>query len=167
MANAAKLHQLKSAAQFWGEGGQRWADALAVRLYPEELADGLALYQSNTLTTTTTAVKASAGRLYGVHIEPATGSGTSGTSGTGGSGVLQLYNAESAGSTLVQGTGTGLALLKDVVWFVTGMARSVLYDPGVVDSTSLYGSGISAAVATTAAGSTAVATLPAVTIVYA
>ena len=163
MANATVLHQLKASAQFMGPDAQKVVDRIARAITSgDEQADGLTVFRSNTLTTTATNVKASAGRLYAVIIEPA----ATAASGTGGSGVLQLYNAAS-GTNLVPGAGTASTLQMEAIKFVTGMIRCVTYDPAAIDSTELYSSGITAVVATTAFGATAVAALPKVTIVYA
>jgi hypothetical protein len=162
MANVTALHQLRAAAQYQSEGAQRFVNALTSRLYAERLADGFTFAKSNAYTTTATAIKASAAHLYGVIIEPATTAAT----GTGGTGFLQIYNAATI-TDLVPGGGTAVTLTMDVIKFVTAMTRAVLYDPGVVDNTSLYSSGICVVVATTPAGSTAVASLPTVTICYA
>jgi hypothetical protein len=166
MANASTLHQLRAAAQYQGEGAQRFVSALSSRLYAERLGDGFTFAKSNAYTTTATAIKASAAHLYGVIIEPATGTAPSGTTGTGGNGYLQIYNAATI-TDLVPGGGTAITLTRDVLKFLTAMTRCVLFDPGIVDNTSLYDSGICIVVATTPAGSTAVATLPTVTICYA
>lgn len=160
MANASALYQLEVASQYQGEGAQRFVRALSSRLYAERLGDGFTFAKSNAYTNTGSVIKSSAGRLYGLIIEPATTAAT----GTGGTGFVQLFNAESLSGPWAAG---GVTFMKDVVGFVTAMTRTVLYDPGVVDNTSLYGSGISLAVCTTASGSTAVASLPTVTVCYA
>lgn len=160
MANVTKLHQLRAAAQYAGEGVQRFCDSLAVRLYAEELADGFTFARSNAWTTTGAVIKASAGRVYGLIIEPATTAAT----GTGGTGFVHLYNAESLnGPWAVGGTGFFAGAIK----FVTGFTQTILFDPATVDNSALFNSGISVAVATTHSGSTAVASLPTVTICYA
>lgn len=162
MANATVLHQLKASGQYVGEAGQRVLDRItAAVVQADRIGDSLAVYRSNTLTTTTANVKSSAGKLYVALIEPA----TTAASGTGGTGFLQLYNAGSA-TNLVPGGGTATTLAMDCIKFVTGMTRAITCDPAAVDNSDLYNSGISAAVATTQTGTTAVAALPKITLVY-
>lgn len=160
MANVTTLHQLKASAQYMGEGMQRVVDRIARALLAgDERADGLSVYRSNTVTTTGAVVKASAGKLYAAIIEPATTAAT----GTGGTGFLHLYNAESLNGPWAAG---GTTFMHDAIRFVTGMTRAVTFDPAAVDNTDLYNSGISVAVCTTHSGSTAVASLPKLTLVY-
>lgn len=161
MANASTIHQLRAAAQYQGEGAQRLVEFLVSTLGPTKAGDGLTFAKSNAYTTTATAIKASAGRLHGVIIEPS----STGTTGTGGTGFLQMYNAATI-DNLVPGGGTAVTLTMDVLKFVTGWTQAVLFDPGSVDNTSLYSSGISIVVATTPAGSVAVASLPTITVIY-
>lgn len=162
MSNAATIHQLRTASQFQGEGATRFAYSIVERLGPAvKLSDGLLLYKSNAVTTTGAAVKASAGNLHGVIIEPAATAAT----GTGGTGYLTTYNAATV-TGMVQGGVTAGILAMEAIKFVTGMTRAVLFDPPSVDNTSLYNSGISVYVATTPVGTTAVAALPTLTVVY-
>ena len=63
--------------------------------------------------------------------------------------------------------GTAVALTMAAIKFVTGFTQCIAFDPAAVDNSALYTSGISIVVATTPAGSTAVASLPTVTIIYA
>lgn len=161
MANASTIHQLRAAAQYQGEGAQRLVDFLVSTLGATKAGDGLTFAKSNAYTTTATAIKASAGRLHGVIIEPS----STGTSGTGGTGFLQIYNSATI-ADLVPGGGTAATLTMGLVKFVTGMTQAVLFDPGSVDNTVLYSSGISIVVATTPTGTTAVASLPTVTVIY-
>lgn len=164
MSNAATLHQLRAAAQYQGEGAQRLVNALGSRLYNESISDGLTFAKSNAYTTTATVIKSSAAHFYGIIIEPQ----TTAASGTGGTGYLQCYNAESAtGTSLLAGGVNALLLQMDTFKFVTAFTRAILMDPGTVDNSSLYNSGLSVIVATTGTGSTAVAALPTVTIIYA
>jgi hypothetical protein len=162
MANAPKLHQLKAAAQYSGEAVQRFVDSLAARLGPDKANDALDFARSNAITTTGTAIKASAGRLYGLIIEPAATAAT----GTGGTGYVTTYNAATV-TGMVQGGVTAGLLAMEAIKFVTGMTRCIAFDPAQVDNTSLYNSGISVYVATTPVGTTAVASLPTVTGIYA
>jgi len=162
MANATVLHHLKASAQYMGEAGQRFMDNLARRIVAgDEIADGVTAYRSDAITTTAVAIKASAGKLYGVVIEPAATAAT----GTGGTGFLQIYNSATI-ADLVPGGGTAVTLTVATIKFVTGMIRCVAFDPAAVDGTNLFTSGICVVVATTPAGSTAVASLPRVTLVY-
>jgi hypothetical protein len=163
MANATVLHHLKASAQYKGEAVQRVVDRIARALLAvDEQSDGLAVYQSNAITTTGAAVKASAGKVYAVIIEP----DATGATGTGGTWFVQLYNAASV-TNLVPGAGTALTQNMGAIKFVTGMTRCVTFDPAEVGNTALFSSGISFIVATAYNGSTAVASLPRVTIVYA
>lgn len=162
MANATVLHHLKASAQYKGEAAQRVVDRIARAIVPgDEQADGLAVYQSNAVTTTAVAVKASAGKLYAVIIEP----DATGASGTGGTGVLHLYNSATV-ANLVPGGGTATDLLMASVKFVTGMIRCLTFDPAEVAGTALFSSGLCIHVSTRLGGATAVASLPRVTIVY-
>ena len=162
MANATVLHHLKASAQYKGEAAQRVVDRIARAITGgDEQADGLAVYQSNAVTTTAVAVKASAGNLYAVIIEP----DATGASGTGGTGVLHIYNSATV-ANLVPGAGTASDLLMETVKFVTGMTRCVTFDPASVTNTALYSSGICVHVSTRIGGATAVASLPRVTLVY-
>lgn len=162
MANATVLHHLKASAQYMGESGQKVVDRIARALTQgDEQADGLAVYRSNAVTTTAVAVKASAGNLYAVIIEP----DATGATGTGGTGVLHLYNSATV-ANLVPGGGTATDLFMGAIKFVTGMIRCVTFDPATVDGTTLFNSGICIHVSTRLGGATAVASLPRVTLVY-
>lgn len=126
----------------------------------EMASDGLTLSINGALSTTVTAVKASAGKVYMVIVESGTailGTATAASNPA----YVQLFNVAAGGVTL----GTTSPDL--VVKCPANGCAVARYDNG--GDATLFGTAISVAAATTGKGNTALATadLPNVTIKYA
>lgn len=154
MANVVQLANLKNAIPILGPGYAAFLEGLARNLPPElKVSDGLAYYYSNALTTTAVAIKASAGKVYGVYLQSA-----------GAIAYVSLWNV-AQGSVTVGTTSQQFAL---GVTATSGHDNYALMSGASGNGTSpLWNTAITAAVATTVTGSSAVATLPTVVIAYA
>lgn len=152
MANVVQLANLKNQIPYYGDGLAQFLEALH-RNIPAELkvSDGLSYYQSNLLTTTAVAIKASAGKVYGVFLQSA-----------GALGYLSLWNLGTGSVTV----GTTSQTAAFPISATSGQSMAY-YMVGSAQGTSpLWNTAITAAVATTVTGSSAVATLPTVIIAY-
>ncbi len=152
MANVVQLANLKSYIPYQSDGMRQWLDALSRNLPPSLVnSDGLAFYASQALTTTAVAVNASAGYLHGIYLES-----------KGALGYLSLWNV-AQGSVTVGTTSQTLAL----PFTATSGQSTAMYFTGTGNGTApLWATALTAAVATTVTGSSAVATLPLVIIAY-
>lgn len=152
MANVVTLNNIKYDQPYRSEGFRAWIDAIMRNLPPATVAaDAVTLYKANDLTTTAVAIKASAGKLHGIYIES-----------LGALGYLSLWNV-AQGSVTVGTTSQTLA----IPFTATSGHSTAVYFAGSGNGTApLWATAITAAVATTVTGSSAVATLPLVYIAY-
>lgn len=152
MANVVQLNNVKNDQAYRSDGFRQFIDGIMRNLTPTAVAtDAISIYKAGDLTTTAVAVKASAGKVYGVYVES-----------LGALGYLSLWNV-AQGSVTVGTTSQDL-----VVPFTATSGHSTgmpLFGTGN-GTAPLFATAITAAVATTARGNSAVATLPLVYIVY-
>lgn len=152
MANVVQLNNLKNYIPYQSDGMRQWLDGLT-RFMPPSLvnSDGLAFYVSSALTTTAVAVNASGGYLHGIFIQS-----------NGALGYLSLWNV-AQGSVTVGTTSQTLAL----PFTATSGHSTAISFFGTGNGTSpIFNTALTAAVATTVTGNSAVATLPLVIIAY-
>jgi len=155
MSNASTLEQMDAAAQYEPEGVAR-ATRFLKQYAPwfEQQNDGLTRSVTSPLSTTVTAVKASAGNLYAVYIK----SGASATQDA----YVQLFNVASGSVTL----GT---TAPDMVLKVPATEAAVYLAVPGDDDNNLFDTAISIAATTTHDGNTALnsASQPTVWVLYA
>lgn len=152
MSNVVQLANLRSLIPYYSDGMRQWLDALQRNVPPSLLAsDGLSYYSSTALTTTAVAINASAGYLHGIFIQS-----------LGALGYLSLWNT-AQGSVTVGTTSQHLVL----PFTATSGQSTAMWFGGTGNGTApLFATALTAAIATTATGSSAVATLPFVIIAY-
>ncbi len=155
MPNVATMYQMEADAQYVGEGMAKVVHFLKQYApFFEFVGDGLTRATTSPLSTTVTAIKASAGNLYAVRI-------TSGASALVDA-YVQIFNVAAGSVTL--GTTAPVMVLP------CPFTRTVIYPivPGD-DDNDLFSTAMSMAATTTLSGSTALATAsqPTVEVLYA